>query len=295
MSLNDKIDSKISRINDYLNQYIYDNESYQTKIFDAMKYSVFAGGKRLRPILMMLSYELLAGKAVDTIMPFACALEMIHTYSLIHDDLPAMDDDDYRRGKLTNHKVFGEDMAILAGDGLLNLAYETMINGAIASQNPNALKAMQVIARASGVYGMVAGQVVDLESEHKRVDKQTLEFIHQNKTAALLQAPLMAGAILAAATHEQVSLLERAGYSLGMAFQIQDDILDVIGDEQTLGKATNSDIKNEKSTFVSLYGLEHSKKCVQNYSKQAEEIFESFGDSGAFLVELTKDLVKRNY
>lgn len=295
MEILEHLNIKIDSINNYIEKYIVDNNSYQTRIFDAMKYSIFAGGKRLRPILILSSYDLLGGEDTNSIMPFACAMEMIHTYSLIHDDLPAMDDDDYRRGKLTNHKVFGEDMAILAGDGLLNSAFETMISGAIENKNPNALKAMKVIAESAGVYGMVAGQVVDLESEHKKIDKETLLFIHQNKTAALLQASLKAGAILAGANSAQVELMDLAGYNLGMAFQIQDDILDVIGDEKRLGKAINSDAKNQKSTFVSLYGLEKSKVYVENYSKEAEQIFASFGENGDFLVKLTRHLVKRNF
>lgn len=290
------LNQKVSIINDYLNKYIADSNDYQQLIFDSMKYSIFAGGKRLRPILMICSYETILNKQnledISKVIPFACAIEMIHTYSLIHDDLPAMDNDDYRRGKLTNHKVYGEGIAILAGDSLLNLAFETMINSSL--DNPiNGLKAMKVIANASGVYGMIGGQVVDLQSENKQIDKATLNYIHKNKTAALIEVSLEAGAILADASPNQIELLKNAGYKLGIAFQIQDDILDIIGSQHKLGKSTNSDLKNQKSTFVSLYGLEQSKLYVKKYSDEAIEIFNQFGDGGRILIDLTNYLVSR--
>lgn len=285
---------KIEIIDNYLKEYIKNDNSYQNSIFEAMEYSIFAGGKRLRPMLLLGSYEAVGGTNIHDIMPFACAIEMIHTYSLIHDDLPSMDNDDYRRGKLTNHKVYGDGTAILAGDGLLNLAFETMINKTLENKNMNGLEAMQIIAHASGVYGMIGGQIVDLESEHKHIDKETLSYIHKNKTAVMIQAPLKAGAILAGADFGIVESLNYAGYKLGMAFQIQDDILDVIGDEKKLGKPINSDSKNEKSTFVSLYGIEKSKLCVEQYLDETKQIFRQFGTNGDFLVYLTDYLVSRN-
>lgn len=292
------LDEKVELIDYSLHEYIPDSNSYQYLIFDAMKYSIFAGGKRLRSILMMGAYEAVGGNRIKDIMPFACAIEMIHTYSLIHDDLPAMDNDEYRRGKPTNHKVYGEAIAILAGDGLLNLAFETMIKSSLESITKNkhilGLKAMQIIANSAGIYGMIGGQVVDFQSEQKQIDKDTLNYIHENKTAAMIQAPLKAGAVLGNSSNEQIELLDKAGYKLGMAFQIQDDILDVIGDEKELGKSLNSDLKNKKSTFVSLYGLEQAKVYKQQYSDEAKEIFRQLTDKNNFLVKLTEYLVDRS-
>lgn len=290
----DILDNKVNIIEHYLHEYISDTNSYRNLIFNAMKYSIFAGGKRLRPILMMGAYEAVGGNNIKDIMPFACAVEMIHTYSLIHDDLPAMDNDDYRRGKLTNHKVYGEAIAILAGDGLLNLAFETMIKSALDNNKTLGLEAMQIISKSAGIYGMIGGQAVDFEFEQKQIDKDTLNYIHENKTAAMIQAPLKAGAVLADASNEQIKLLDKAGYKLGMAFQIQDDILDIIGNEKELGKAVNSDLKNKKSTFVSLYGLEQAKLYEKQYSDEAKEIFKQFTEKGDFLVELTEYLVDRS-
>ncbi len=283
----DFINEKINIVDDYLKKYMHNIN------FEPMHYSLFADGKRLRPILMIGAYELFDGNNINNIMPFACAIEMIHTYSLIHDDLPAMDNDDYRRGKLTNHKVYGEGMAILAGDALLNLAFEIMIGETIHNKNIKGLEAMQAIAYASGIFGMIGGQVKDLESENKQIDKSTLDFIHENKTAKMIQASLKVGAILASGTKEQIQNLSIAGYNLGMAFQIQDDILDITGDENYLGKPINSDLKNEKSTFVSLYGLSEAKLYVEKYSNEAKRIFKQFGASAKFLLELTEYLVTR--
>lgn len=290
----DILTQKIDLINDYLNKYLSNESNYQTLIFDSMRYSIFAGGKRLRPTLMIYSYEAVGGTDITKVIPFACAIEMIHTYSLIHDDLPAMDNDDYRRGKLTNHKLFGEGLAILAGDGLLNLAFEIMTEACLNDNTQNSLKAMYKISKSSGVYGMVAGQVLDLESEHKVIDKGTLNFIHVNKTSAIIKSSLEAGAILAGTTESNVSLLSEAGYNLGMAFQIQDDILDITGNESDLGKPINSDSKNKKSTFVSLYGLEQSKLYVKDYSTKAIELFKKVGSGTDDLIELTEKLIYRN-
>lgn len=285
------IDNKIDFINQHLENYLPKDGTYQKIIFESMRYSIFAGGKRLRPILMMGAYETLGGKNIDSIMPFVCAIEMIHTYSLIHDDLPAMDNDDYRRGKLTNHKVYGDGIAILTGDALLNYAYEIMLK---AANNENDLKSIRIISQAAGIYGMIGGQVVDLESEHKHIDEDTILFIQKNKTAALIQAPLKVGAILADADEKTQNLFDEAGYNLGIAFQIQDDILDIVGNQKTLGKATKSDLKNEKATFVSIYGLEKAKLLQKQYSNKAIKIFSLFNDNSNFLVELTKYLIDRN-
>lgn len=294
LTLKEILEKKIMVINQYLDKYIENSDGYQKEIFKAMRYSVFAGGKRLRPILLMGAYEAFGGKDLQKVMPFAAALEMIHTYSLIHDDLPAMDNDDYRRGKLTNHKVFGEGMAILAGDALLNTAFETMIKGSIYNEILG-IKAMKVIAEASGVNGMIGGQVVDLESEHKQISAEVLNYIHENKTARLIQAPLQAGAILAGVEDKYIELMEKAGYKLGIAFQIQDDILDVIGNEKELGKPIKSDLKNEKVTFVTMYGLEKSKEIVKKYSNETCKIFEMLGENGDFLKKLSQYLIDRKF
>lgn len=288
----DDLNKKIDLINEHLKKYVSDSGNYQKVIFDSIKYSLFAGGKRMRPVLLIAAYEASGGTDIEAIMPFASAIEMIHTYSLIHDDLPAMDNDEYRRGKLTNHKMYGEGIAILAGDGLLNMAFETMIQGAIDLDSKFGLKAMKVIANASGVYGMVGGQVVDLDSEHKKIDKDRLNYIHENKTASMIRASLKAGAILAGVDN-LIELFHNAGTKLGIAFQIQDDILDVTGKENELGKNTRSDSRNEKATFVSLYGLEKSIEYQKQYSDEAIELFKSLGNGGKFLVELTEYLAMR--
>ena len=265
---------------------------YPSEIFEAMRYSVFAGGKRLRPILLLSACEALGGeseKAVD----FACAIEMIHTYSLIHDDLPAMDNDDYRRGRLTSHKKFGEATAILAGDGLLHHAFEVMANACVKDCNMQTVKAMQAIAHSAGVYGMLSGQVVDVLSEGKEIDEKTMYFIHKNKTAAMLQGALKAGAILAGATQKQIEIMEQAGEKIGVAFQIADDILDITSTLEELGKPVHSDEKNEKNTYVTMYGIEKSQQMVETLSQEAISLFQTLGEKADFLIELTKYLIDR--
>ena len=251
--------------------YTYLDIKYPDIISEAMRYSVFAGGKRVRPALALLSTKAL-GSDFNKTIPFACALEMIHAYSLIHDDLPAMDNDDYRRGKLTNHKVFGEAIAILAGDALLNTAYEIMTDYALESVDINSLKAMSKIAKASGIDGMIGGQVVDILSDGKIIEKEILTYIHENKTAALIKAAMASGAIMAGADDEIVRQFELSGYYLGMAFQIKDDILDVEGNASELGKSIGSDAKNHKNTYVSLYGMERAKKDYEEFSSESVQI-----------------------
>ncbi|WP_250227640.1 polyprenyl synthetase family protein [Anaeropeptidivorans aminofermentans] len=251
--------------------YTYLDIKYPDIISEAMRYSVFAGGKRVRPALALLSTKAL-GSDFNKTIPFACALEMIHAYSLIHDDLPAMDNDDYRRGKLTNHKVYGEAVAILAGDALLNTAYEIMTDYALESVDINSLKAMSKIAKASGIDGMIGGQVVDILSDGKIIEKEILTYIHENKTAALIKAAMASGAIMAGADDEIVRQFELSGYYLGMAFQIKDDILDVEGNASELGKSIGSDAKNHKNTYVSLYGMERAKKDYEEFSSESVQI-----------------------
>ena len=258
----------------------------------AMNYSLGAGGKRLRPMLVLAGCDLLQGDRAQA-MGYACAIEMIHTYSLIHDDMPAMDNDDYRRGKLTCHKVYGEGMAILAGDGLLNSAFEVMAAHMqrFPENLPNHIRALAHIARGAGIEGMIAGQCVDLVGTGD--DAQSLTWLHRHKTGALITAALLAGLQLAAPTPEQLEALREFGYRLGLQFQIVDDLLDVEGDAQTLGKATGSDAANQKTTYVTLYGSEKARELAREHSQAAVEALEIFGERAWFLRELTMRLLTR--
>lgn len=263
----------------------------QSLIFEAMNYSLKAGGKRLRPILMLETFKLF-GEDETKVYPFMAAIEFIHTYSLVHDDLPAMDNDEFRRGQKTTHAKYGEDIGILAGDGLLNMAYEIMSDAVV--DNPNSAEAMAIIANKAGSYGMVGGQTVDVISEGKKLDIETINFIHNLKTAALIEASMMAGAILGGATEEQVLQVESIAKNIGMAFQIQDDILDVTGDEVKLGKPVLSDEKNEKDTYITLIGLDESKQKVELLSNLAIDGIKTLGDN-EFLVTLIEKLISREY
>lgn len=292
MSFKDELIEKVSVVDEYLEKYLPSAEEYPQIIFEAMRYSVFAGGKRLRPIMVMEACKAFGGEWEKS-MPFACSLEMIHTYSLIHDDLPALDNDDYRRGRLTSHKMFGEDVAILAGDALLHHAFETMSGACVKQNDINSVKAMLAIAEGAGVHGMVGGQVVDVISEGKPIDKETLDFIHKNKTAAMLVGALKSGALLGGASDEEVKKIERAGELIGIAFQIQDDILDVTSTFEKLGKPINSDEKNNKVTYATMFGVEKAAEFVENMSDEAIAILKSMGDKTDFLVKLTEYLIKR--
>lgn len=263
----------------------------QSLIFEAMNYSLKAGGKRLRPILMLETFKLF-GEDETKVYPFMAAIEFIHTYSLVHDDLPAMDNDEFRRGQKTTHAKYGEDIGILAGDGLINMAYEIMSNAVV--DNPDGAEAMAVIAKKAGSYGMVGGQTVDVTNEGKKLDIETINFIHNLKTAALIEASMMAGAILGGATEEQVLQVESIAKNIGMAFQIQDDILDVTGDEVKLGKPVLSDEKNEKDTYITLIGLDESKQKVELLSNLAIDGIKTLGDN-EFLVTLIEKLISREY
>lgn len=269
-------------------------DSLQQTIFQAMEYSLMAGGKRLRPLFIKEAYQLFGGREAAVAEAFMAAMEMIHTYSLVHDDLPAMDDDDFRRGKPTTHKVFGEDMGILAGDALLNYAYETALKGVgQAEEKENAIKALRVLSEKAGIFGMVGGQVVDVEMTGKPLSKEQIEFIYRLKTGALLEAALMVGALLAGADEEQVQQMERIGTCIGMAFQIQDDILDLTSTTEELGKPIGSDQKNEKMTYVSLYGMDTATKKVEEYSTQALELLEQLPGVNTFLNTLILELIHR--
>lgn len=287
-------EKNILYIEDVLKKYLPKNPSFQKTIYDAMEYSVMAGGKRLRPMMMYQAYKMFGGEDKELIEPFMAAIEMIHTYSLVHDDLPAMDNDTYRRGRKTTHVVYGEDMGILAGDALLNFAYETAIKGASAAKAAkNAINALAILSKKAGIMGMVGGQVVDVELTGKKLDEERLDFIFKLKTGALLEASLMVGAALAGTDEKYIELMEQAGLNIGMAFQIQDDILDITSTTEELGKPVHSDEKNDKTTYVSLYGLEKSHEDVEEYSKKALSIMEELPYENQFLYTLIEKLINR--
>jgi geranylgeranyl diphosphate synthase type II len=259
----------------------------------AMRYSVQAGGKRLRPILVIAGAEAV-GAPPATVMPTACALEMIHTYSLIHDDLPAMDDDDYRRGRLTNHKVFGDAVAILAGDALLTLAFKLVADNAALVSDPRVVcDVVAAIAEASGTFGMVGGQVVDIESEGKAITPETLEYIHRHKTAALLRGSLWVGARLGGADAAALAAIDDAGQRLGLAFQIVDDILDVEGSLEALGKTAGSDARKQKATYPALHGLEVSRREARRLIEEAKSRLAVFGDRATPIRALADFVIER--
>lgn len=296
------IAEKAAEIDRILEQYLPRPEGFQKTVVDAMHYSVTAGGKRLRPMLMQETYRMCGGQG-KIVEPFMAALEMIHTYSLVHDDLPAMDNDEYRRGRKTTHVVYGEGMAVLAGDALLNYAFETAatafssceVDGVpVIDRYRAAAAAISLLGRKAGIYGMIGGQTADLEAENARTgNMEQLLFIHEHKTAALIEAAMMIGAVLAGADAETVAGLEKCARNIGVAFQIQDDILDVTGDAAQLGKAVGSDEKNHKTTYVTEKGLEQAQKDVERLSGEAINILQGFGENSGFLQELTRYLIHR--
>lgn len=292
----EELQQKVEHINDVLEKFLPAEEGQQRIIFEAMNYSVRAGGKRLRPILMEETYHMFGGSSA-VIEPFMAAIEMIHTYSLVHDDLPAMDNDEYRRGKKTTHAVYGEAMGILAGDALLNLAYETAANAFdMEVADTRVARAFAVLAKKAGVYGMVGGQVVDVESEKSDdcpITREKLDFIYRLKTGALIESSMMIGAILAGASSDEVSRVEQIAAKLGLAFQIQDDVLDVTSTLEVLGKPVGSDEKNNKATYVTFEGLDKAVSDVERISKEAEEQLDDLGYDDAFLKELFEYLIHR--
>ena len=295
MNISEEITKRASDIETRIKGFLPEQYEYQKTIVDAMSYSVLAGGTRLRPMLMEASYQMFggAGEALDA---FMAAIEMIHTYSLVHDDLPAMDNDLYRRGKKTTHAVYGEAMGVLAGDALLNFAFETVADAVVRSASDmRVTKAFAVLAKKAGIYGMIGGQVVDVESEKKgqQIDRDCLDFIYRLKTGALIEASLMIGAILAGASEEEVLLMEEAGTKLGLAFQIQDDILDVTSSLEVLGKPIGSDARNEKATYVAFEGLEKAGEEVERLSREAVAILDGFKREHTFLRELFMYLIHR--
>lgn len=287
-------DEKVKEIEEILKSYLPEQNGYQRIIMDAMEYSLMAGGKRLRPMLMQETYRLFGGTE-KVIEPFMAAQEMIHTYSLVHDDLPAMDDDELRRGRKTTHVVYGEDMGILAGDALLNYAFET---AAIAFDEypEKALqigKAMKILGNKAGIYGMLGGQVVDVKETGHAVDKDVLDFIYALKTGALLESSMMIGATLADADEESIALIEKVASKVGLAFQVQDDILDVTSTAEVLGKPIHSDEKNEKTTYVTLLGIDKAEKIVEKESVEAIELLKSLPVRNDYLEWLLTQLIHR--
>ncbi|OGL46950.1 MAG: hypothetical protein A2W05_07055 [Candidatus Schekmanbacteria bacterium RBG_16_38_10] len=295
MNLKEELELRKKTIEDSLRKFISQTTKYPDSLKKSIYYSLFAGGKRLRPILTLVCCETLRGK-VKHALPFACAIELIHTYSLIHDDLPAMDNDTYRRGQLTNHKVFGEAIAILTGDALLTLAFKIMsnpINFATLSSDL-VLRIINDIAFFSGIDGLVGGQVVDLQSEGKMVNKKTLNYTHSHKTGALITASIRAGAIAAKASEKNLKLLTQYGDKIGLAFQIIDDILNIEGIEKEIGKETGSDKKSGKATYPQCFGMDVSKKKANKLIKEALTLLKNFGNSAELLREITKYITSRN-
>lgn len=287
-------DEKVKEIEEILKSYLPEQNGYQRIIMDAMEYSLMTGGKRLRPMLMQETYRLFGGTE-KVIEPFMAAQEMIHTYSLVHDDLPAMDDDELRRGRKTTHVVYGEDMGILAGDALLNYAFETAA-AAFDEYPEKALqigKAMKILGNKAGIYGMLGGQVVDVKETGHAVDKDVLDFIYALKTGALLESSMMIGATLAGADDESIALIEKVASKVGLAFQVQDDILDVTSTAEVLGKPIHSDEKNEKTTYVTLLGIDKAEKIVEKESVEAIELLKSLPVRNDYLEWLLTQLIHR--
>ena len=294
MDIRTEIQKRAEEIDSIIKQYLPVEEGYQKTVMEAMNYSILAGGKRLRPMLMLETYRLFGGKS-KVIEPFMAAIEMIHTYSLVHDDLPAMDNDEYRRGKKTTHAVYGEAMGILAGDALLNYAYETALTAFdMEPDNRNIGRALQILATKAGIYGMVGGQVVDVQSEDTGdITREKLDFIYRLKTGALLESSMLIGAVLAGATKKEQNTVEAAATEVGIAFQIQDDILDVTSSLEVLGKPIGSDEKNHKATYVMFEGLEKAMEDVKKYSNSAVERMDSLVVKNEFLKDLLLYLIAR--
>ena len=293
-NFDDEMKKRVTEVKSIIESYLPEEEGFQRTLLEAVNYSMLVGGKKLRPLLMQQTYAMFGGTS-PAIRPFMAAIEMIHTHSLIHDDLPAMDNDEYRRGKKTTHVVYGEAMAILAGDALLNYAYETAAKAFdLDPGNPRLGKAFQILAAKTGLDGMIGGQSVDVEYVDKPLTQEQLFFIYKLKTSALIEASMMIGAVLAGATQEETEKIERIARNVGLAFQIQDDILDVVGEEETLGKPTKSDEKNKKTTYVTVKGLEKAQTDVAKYSEEAIRIMEELPYENEFLNELILHLIHRN-
>lgn len=293
MTFRDEIQMHLAEVQEIVYRYLPAEEGYQKTVIEAMNYSMKAGGKRLRPMLMLETYRLFGGSG-EIIRPFMAAIEMIHTHSLIHDDLPAIDNDEYRRGRKTTHIVYGEAMAILAGDGLLNFAYETACKAFMMEPgNPKVGQALALLASRTGIYGMLGGQTVDVEAVGKPLEKERLDFIYRLKTGALIESSMMIGAVLAGASEEEISKIEKVASDVGLAFQIQDDILDLTSTQQVLGKPINSDEKNHKTTYVTLEGIGKAREDVEMISKRAIRALDELPGENGFLRNLILDLITR--
>lgn len=293
MNFEEVLRERTDSIQAIIEKYLPEAEGFQFKVIEAMNYSILAGGKRLRPLLMQETWRLFGGEGA-VIEPFMAAIEMIHTHSLIHDDLPAMDNDEYRRGRKTTWAQYGEAMGILAGDGLLNYAYETACRAfEMEPENPKIGRAFSVLAGKTGIYGMLGGQCVDVEAAGKRLSAEKLNCIYCLKTGALIEASMMIGAILAGAKDREVHLVEQIASDVGMAFQIQDDILDVTSTTEELGKPVRSDEKNEKTTYVTLKGIQKAKEDVERISRNAISMLDSLDTGNEFLRELIVHLINR--
>jgi geranylgeranyl diphosphate synthase type II len=293
MNFKEELNKRIVEIEGIIKEYLPKETGFQKTVIEAMNYSILAGGKRLRPMLMEETYKLFGGNA-DVIRPFMAAIEMIHTYSLVHDDLPAMDNDEYRRGRKTTHAVYGEAMGILAGDGLLNLAFETAVSAFNISDEYDKIgKALKILAAKAGIFGMIGGQSVDIENDGKPIEKETIDFIYRLKTGALIEGSMMIGAVLAGAGQDEADTIERIAANVGLAFQIQDDILDVTSTLEILGKPINSDDKNHKITYVTIEGLDKAGKDVEEISNKALRLLDGLNFKNVFLNELIGMLITR--
>ena len=293
MNFQDELTKRTDEIEKGIREFLPKEEGFAKSMAQAMNYSMLAGGKRLRPLLMQETYRLFGGKE-KVIRPFMTGMEMIHTHSLIHDDLPALDNDDYRRGRLTTHKVYGEAMGILSGVALLNYAYETMLLAFERTAYPErVIRGLSVMAEKTGIHGMLGGQSVDVENDGTPLTKEMLDYIYRNKTSALIEAAMMTGAILAGADENSVAIIEEAAGKIGLAFQIQDDILDVTSTEEELGKPVHSDEKNNKVTYVTLFGIEEASRQVKELSEDAVSLLKGLNKNNEFLYLLVEKLVNR--
>jgi geranylgeranyl diphosphate synthase type II len=296
MSFHEDLSLRVEKVNNLLESVMKVDTGLSEYLMEAMRYSVYGTGKRLRPILMEASAELFRGDAPE--LPyFMAAIELIHSYSLVHDDMPCIDNDEYRRGRKTTHAVYGETTALLAGDGLLNFAYETAAAAFNDTKDPvKTANALKILARKAGIFGMVGGQAVDVDCEKNQnpLTKEKLLYIHENKTAALIEAAMMIGALLGGASAEDVKKMEEAASAIGIAFQIRDDILDVVGTFEELGKPIGSDADNDKDTYITLFGFDKAQEDVKMYSDKALSIIESFEGDKSFLIKLVESLVSRN-
>lgn len=289
----EELQLKVNEIENVLRRYLPKEEGYQKVVMEAMNYSMLAGGKRIRPLLMFETFRIFSDQYKE-VEPFMAAMEMIHTYSLVHDDLPAMDNDEYRRGRKTTHVVYGEAVGILAGDALLNFAFETTAEAILNSCRPqNAARALQLLSQKAGIFGMIGGQTADVTSVGKDIPKELLDFIYKLKTGALIEASMMIGAVLGGAAEQQIQLVEKVAADVGLAFQIQDDILDVTSTTEILGKPVFSDEKNQKTTYVTLYGIEKAKEQVELYSKRAIQNLKALNCKDNFLEALLYLLIYR--